>query len=85
MTQTCWGVLCRFSCPARRANALRFSDELSLHTQDQKLMLSFRVANIRTKQILQPQAEMLLAMEADASVAGGLTEKVMKLQVLLNL
>lgn len=49
-----------------------------MHTEDQKLMLSCRVANIRSKQILQPNVEMLLAMEADCSDGKG---RELKLQV----
>lgn len=57
----------RFSSPTLRAWSIRFSKSLFMHMVDNRLLLSMRVGNVRSKTILNPTAKMLLAMEIDKS------------------
>lgn len=70
--KTCWygneqarAVRRRFSSPTLRAWSIRFSKSLFMHMADDRLLLSMRVGNVRSKTILNPTAKMLLAMEIE--------------------
>eukprot|EP00892_Ulva_mutabilis_P008016 jgi/Ulvmu1/5587/UM023_0124.1 len=58
-------VYARFSSPTLRAWSIRFSKSMFMHMADDRLLLSIRVGNVRSKTILNPTAKMLLAMEID--------------------
>lgn len=58
-------VYARFSSPTLRASSILFSQQLAMHAAGDDLVLSLRVVNIRSKQILQPAVHMLIAMEDD--------------------
>lgn len=62
---------CRFSSPTLRAWSIRFSKSLFMHMADDRLLLSMRVGNVRSKTILNPTAKMLLAMEIDKDDCDG--------------
>jgi len=56
-------VFARFSSPLGRARTLRFSKNVLLNHKEGKRRLSFRVANIRSHQILRPEVRALLSMK----------------------
>lgn len=56
-------VFARFSSPTGRARTLRFSKSVLLSHKGGKRRLSFRVANIRSHQILRPEVRALLSMK----------------------
>jgi hypothetical protein len=63
--------VCRFSSPVLRAWSIRFSKNLFMHVMNDKLMLSLRIGNVRSKTFLNPSARLLLAMEVDDQQQSG--------------
>jgi hypothetical protein len=56
-------VYARFSSPTNRISSIRFSKSLYMTLEDDHLVLSAKVSNVRRQTVLNPSVRLLLALD----------------------